>query len=201
MSNGYKKMIVGLGNPGSQYAKTRHNSGVLLLTQLASELGVSLQYKSSDFAVAETRFSLKPLKTKSVLSRFDRIEVGVILLRLHSYMNLSGKPIAKALQHFRMQPSSLLVLHDEIDIAFGDIRLKHGGGHGGHNGLRNIIEFIGKDFSRLRFGIGRSQSGAQVANYVLSPFTEEETPQLSQLLEKAQDMCLSWLNETPTIEN
>lgn len=154
------KLIVGLRNPGDRYAKTRHNVGAWLVESLAHELHQSWTLKKdllaelSEFVIAQQKvFSLMPT----------------------TYMNLSGQSVAAVARYYRLQANEILVIHDDLDLSVGSIRLKYGGGHGGHNGLQDIIKHLGTaDFYRLRLGIGHPGDKTQVANYVLSPPSQEE---------------------------
>ena len=147
------KLIVGLGNPGETYAKTRHNAGFLFLDHLCSQLGVSLKADKTCFGrSAKTTIAGKDIR----------------LLAPDTFMNLSGKALVAATQYYKIDFSEVLVAHDELDLDAGIARLKLSGGHGGNNGLRDIIQQGGtKDFARLRIGIGHPGVGRDVASYVL----------------------------------
>jgi PTH1 family peptidyl-tRNA hydrolase len=165
-------LIVGLGNPGSQYARNRHNVGFWFVDRLG-----------------DTRHD----------ARYDA-EVGtvtlagerVVLMKPMSYMNRSGGPVGAYLRFFKIAPSQMLVVHDELDLAPGVVRLKQGGGHGGHNGLRDLGAQIGSDFKRLRIGIGHPGSADLVTNYVLgNPSTEDRTAieqAMGRALERIADL-------------
>lgn len=149
-------LIVGLGNPGSQYLNTRHNIGFEILEALADKLEISFRYESRflcEFAVyktsADTFYLIKP----------------------QTFMNLSGESVVKLKSFYKTD--NIMVIHDELDISFGSIRYKSGGSSGGHNGLKSIDKFCGSDYQRLRFGIGRDEK-IPVVDYVLSVFKEEE---------------------------
>ncbi|MBS9778419.1 MAG: aminoacyl-tRNA hydrolase [Gammaproteobacteria bacterium] len=150
------KLIVGLGNPGDKYSKTRHNAGFWLLDELSQEFRYDKKF-NADFAETvihgQKIYLLKPL----------------------TFMNLSGDSVQKVLQFYKITPESMLVAHDELDFTAGIAKLKKGGGHGGHNGLRDIIAKTGsKNFLRLRLGIDHPGDARQVANYVLkSPSSSE----------------------------
>lgn len=157
------ELIVGLGNPGPQYAQTRHNAGADFVAQLASQNAVPL----SD--------------TPKFSGRTGRLNLHGRDLRLlipTTYMNLSGQAVAAIAGFYRIAPEAILVAHDELDLPPGTARLKRGGGHGGHNGLRNIISALGnnRDFARLRLGIGHPGNAGQVVSYVLqkAPSVERE---------------------------
>ena len=153
MSQSPVKLIVGLGNPGEKYAKTRHNAGFLFLDQLCSQLGTSLK------------------ADKTCFGRSVKVTIAGQELRLlapDTFMNLSGKAVGAATNYYKIDMSEVLVVHDELDLDAGIARLKLSGGHGGNNGLRDIIQTGGtKDFARLRIGIGHPGVGRDVASYVL----------------------------------
>ena len=176
-------MLAGLGNPGTRYHLTRHNAGFCVLDHIADLL--------------QARWETKPPETKSALLCLNASEglqrLQFAAVKPLSFMNLSGKPIQKALEYFRVKTSNMLVIHDEIDLPFGEIRLKEGGGHRGHNGLRDIIAKVGADFDRLRIGVGRPQTDKGVASYVLSPFDSPEQTLLPSLCERAAEICFSWI--------
>lgn len=148
------KLIVGLGNPGSDYANTRHNAGQDLVERLASQLGAPLQPESKFFG----------LTSRGFLDGRD-----LRLLVPTTFMNRSGQAVAALANFYKIDVSQILVVHDELDLPPGIARLKQGGGHGGHNGLRDIISAMGNDnkFQRLRIGIGHPGNAKQVSNYVL----------------------------------
>lgn len=148
------KLIVGLGNPGSQYEKNRHNVGFLFLDRLVSGFGCGW--------VRESRFD----------GLLAEIGVGggrVLLLKPVTFMNRSGQSVGKVARYYKLAPEEILVVHDELDFGVGVVRLKKDGGHAGHNGLKDIIAHLGsKEFYRLRIGIGRPLSGKIIADFVLS---------------------------------
>lgn len=148
------KLIVGLGNPGPQYERTRHNAGFLFVDYLANQAGARWA-SSSQFQgeIAQTEWAGQKL----------------VLLKPMTFMNRSGSSVGKFLRYYKFKPEELLVVHDELDLAEAVVKMKRDGGHAGHNGLRDIIAHIDtRDFYRLRIGIGRPGSGANVADYVLS---------------------------------
>lgn len=155
------RLIVGLGNPGAKYEETRHNAGAHFVEAIARQNGATLQ--------AESRFN--GLTARITLDSHD-----VRLLIPTTFMNLSGQAVAPIANFFKITPEEILVAHDELDLPPGIARLKKGGGHGGHNGLRDIIPALGnsKEFYRLRIGIGHPGSAKQVSNYVLSKAPVEE---------------------------
>jgi peptidyl-tRNA hydrolase, PTH1 family len=148
------RLVVGLGNPGRQYEKTRHNVGFLFLDALALE-------RSSCWAKANG--------VKAMVAELNIQGNKVILLKPQAFMNLSGQPVGQVARYFKLAVEEILVVHDELDFNAGVIKLKKNGGHAGHNGLRSIISHLGSnDFYRLRIGIGRPSSREAVADYVLS---------------------------------
>lgn len=161
-------LVVGLGNPGPKYAATRHNVGFRVLERLLSEAGG-----------AELRDKFKGRWAKLRLDGED-----VVVLAPMTYMNLSGESVQAALSFFQLSIEQVLVVHDELDLPFGTLRLKKGGGAAGHNGLRSIIAHCGPDFARLRVGIGRPAVGP-LERWVLSGFDESEGAELPTVLDEA----------------
>ena len=154
------KLIVGLGNPGRQYEKTRHNAGFLFLDALATELGCA-------WAI-EPRF-------QGLFAEGSVASGKVILLKPDTFMNRSGLSVGKVARYYKLLPEEILVVHDELDFNPGIVKLKKDGGHAGHNGLRDIIAHLGaKEFYRLRLGIGRPPAGKVVADFVLSSPSKPE---------------------------
>lgn len=167
-------LVVGLGNPGPQYANTRHNVGQMALDVLADRMRASFRSHRANAQVAEGR--AVPGGPK------------LILAKPNSFMNLSGGPVANLLAYFSLDPSQLVVAHDELDIPFDSLKLKLGGGHGGHNGIRDIIASTGTgDFTRVRIGIGRPPGRQAPADFVLKEFSSTERQVLPNLLEDAAD--------------
>ncbi len=148
------KLVVGLGNPGRQYEKTRHNVGFLFLDYLLGD--------SSSLWSHEAKF--QALQANAMLAG-----TRLLLLKPQTFMNKSGSSVGAVARYYKISPEEILVVHDELDLEPGVVRLKQGGGHAGHNGLRDIIANLGgREFLRLRVGIGRPRSGGNVADYVLS---------------------------------
>jgi len=166
------KLIVGLGNPGSQYAQTRHNAGAWYVNALANDYSIPMQL--------ETKF-------------FGHLGRGMIgncdcrLLIPNTYMNLSGKAVGAVATFFKIMPDEILVAHDELDIDPGTIKLKKSGGHGGHNGLRDTISSLAnsRDFYRLRIGIGHPGNKNQVTNYVLGKAPANEQKAIEESIDEA----------------
>ena len=169
-------LVVGLGNPGDAYVKTRHNAGFMVLDNLADFLSV-------------------PVEKKKFNALFGRglIEGSeIILAKPMAFMNLSGIPAQKILNYFKIPFEDMLVIHDDIDLAFGRLQIKENGGHGGHKGLKSIIETVGSgNFIRLRIGIGRSENNIDVPNYVLGQFNTNEKKILDRITEKARDAVVT----------
>ena len=166
--------MVGLGNPGPDYAGNRHNVGHMVLAELADRLPVTFRSHKTNSSVAEGRsFAEGP---------------RLILAKPNSFMNLSGGPTASLLRFYKIPAERLIVVHDEIDIPFDTIRLKVGGGHGGHNGIRDVAAALGTgDFTRVRIGVGRPTARMDAANHVLRDFSAEERKVLPNLLADAAD--------------
>jgi len=154
------RLIVGLGNPGRQYEKTRHNAGFLFLDGLVAEFDCDW--------VKESRFD-------GYLAEISVAGVRVLMLKPDTFMNRSGLAVGKVARYYKIMPESILVVHDELDFDVGVVKLKKDGGHAGHNGLKDIIAHLGsKDFYRLRVGIGRALGGKAVADFVLSSPSKSE---------------------------
>ena len=167
-------MVAGLGNPGDEYADTRHNAGFKAIDELARQANVTYWKNQLGAEVAS-------IQVHDPDAEGGRREV--LLVKPQSYMNTSGGPISKLCAQHKISADELLVIHDELDIPEGDVRVKVGGGHAGHNGLRSIIDKMGsRDFSRIRVGIGNPPGRMAVADFVLKQFRPKE-------LEAFQDTC------------
>ena len=166
------KLIVGLGNPGSEYRGTRHNAGADFVAELARQCGSSLQAESKFYGMAG----------RLALSGHD-----LRLLIPTTFMNRSGKAVAAISQFFKITPEEILVAHDELDIPPGSARFKQGGGHGGHNGLRDIVPALGnnKNFYRLRIGIGHPGHASMVTGYVLSTPSQVDRTRIDTCIDEA----------------
>ncbi len=182
------KLIVGLGNPGQQYEKTRHNAGFLFLDRLASELGV--------FWVSQSKFQCS-------LAEANIGNTSVMLLKPATFMNRSGESVGKVARYYKVMPEEILVVHDELDFNPGVLRLKISGGHAGHNGLRDIISHLGSnEFYRLRIGIGRPDQKQDVANFVLSQPTKLESEMIGSAIELGQSfMAQMFSGDIATVMN
>jgi PTH1 family peptidyl-tRNA hydrolase len=147
------RLIVGLGNPGADYVDTRHNAGFWLIDEIAADLGLGFRF--------EKRFNADECKLKAQGR-------DLFLQKPQTFMNRSGQSVAALARYYKIAPEEILVIHDELDLAPGTNRIKQAGGHGGHNGLRDIINHLGsRDFFRIRVGIGHPGDSKQVINYVL----------------------------------
>ncbi|WP_311161805.1 aminoacyl-tRNA hydrolase [Rothia dentocariosa] len=168
-------LIVGLGNPGPEYEKTRHNIGQMVVDELAREVGGGFKKHGRARAqVLEGRLGIGGPK--------------VVLAKPLTYMNTSGGPVSALAQFYDINPDRIIAVHDELDIPFDTIKLKIGGGEGGHNGLRDITKALGtKDYYRVRSGIGRPPGRMNTADYVLKPFTAAEVKDLPFLIDNSVD--------------
>jgi PTH1 family peptidyl-tRNA hydrolase len=166
-------LVVGLGNPGPQYAKTRHNVGFMVADLLAARLGAPFKvHKRSGAEIVTGRLGNR----------------SVVVAKPRTFMNESGRHIGPLAKFYSVSPADMIVIHDELDIDFGKIRLKLGGGEGGHNGLRSVANALGtKDFQRVRIGIGRPPGRKDPAAFVLEPFTAAERAELATICELAAD--------------
>ena len=165
-------LVVGLGNPGPTYAGNRHNVGAMVVDVLGARVGGTFKSHKARAAVLEGRIA----------------STRVVLAKPSSFMNESGGPVAGLAQFFKVDVENVLVVHDELDIPYGEIRLKRGGGEGGHNGLRSMTRSLGsKEYLRVRVGIGRPPGRMDAADYVLRDFAGAERKDLGILLEEAAD--------------
>ncbi len=158
------RLVVGLGNPGTKYSLNRHNVGFMVADALVRDLNCD------------------KINKKSFLGELFRCSDTLVLKPL-TYMNLSGKSVAAVKNFYKIPNEKIVVVHDDLDLPFGAVKFKKGGGNGGHNGLKSVDEHIGNDYIRLRVGIGRPQRKEEVVKYVLSDFTPEEIRKLNELIE------------------
>lgn len=166
-------LVVGLGNPGAQYAGNRHNVGQMVADELASRLGATFKSHKTPSRVAEG--FVRPGGPKLVVAKPN------------SYMNTSGGPVSALVKFYGVPPERIIVVHDELDLPFDTVKLKQGGGHGGHNGLRDIAKSQGPDFIRVRVGIGRPPGRQDPADFVLKDFSGTERQSLPNLISDAAD--------------
>ncbi len=165
------KLLVGLGNPGAKYAQNRHNIGFMAMDRIASDHGFSAWRSKFQGQMAEGRFGS------------DK----VVLLKPETFMNLSGQSVGEAMRYLKLAPDDVIVFHDEIDLAPGKVRLKTGGGHAGHNGLRSIHGHIGPDYDRVRLGVGHPGHKDAVPGYVLRDFAKADAEWLDDELRGISD--------------
>jgi PTH1 family peptidyl-tRNA hydrolase len=176
------KIIVGLGNPGRTYERTRHNAGFMALDELAGNLHVNSTQEKHNALIGKARIDSEEM----------------LLVKPQTYMNDSGRAVAAILRDAYKTVSDLIVIHDDLDLPLGSVRVKIGGGHGGHNGLRSIIDCLGSsDFIRVRIGINRPALNMDSADYVLSPFFAEERPVASEAIAKAAEAVTRIVVEGP----
>ncbi len=166
-------IIAGLGNPEEKHARTLHNVGFWFVDALARKFGGDFRHEN---------------KFDAELCRVTRHAMDIWLVKPQSYMNLSGGPIRGVLDYYRLRPGQLLVAHDEIDLSPGTVRLKKGGGHGGHNGIRDVVRHCGADFMRLRLGVGHPGDKSQVTNYVLKRGSGEAETAIETNIDEAIDI-------------
>ncbi|MDR3659087.1 MAG: aminoacyl-tRNA hydrolase [Mycobacterium sp.] len=166
-------LVVGLGNPGPRYETTRHNLGFLVADILADRIGAGFKvHKKSGAEVTTGRLGGR----------------SVVLAKPRTYMNESGRQVGPLAKFYSIEPADVVVIHDELDLDFGRIRLKFGGGEGGHNGLRSVASALGtKDFQRVRIGVGRPPGRQDPAAYVLENFNSKERPEVATIIEQAAD--------------
>lgn len=175
------KLVVGLGNPGRTYRWTRHNMGFLLVEQLARRHGIELS-------------------RRGLHSLYGRGRIGgqeVLLAKPQKYMNLSGEAVSRLLRFFKIPPDDLMILHDDLDLPVGKVRIRRRGGHGGHRGVKSIIESLGRqDFLRVKVGIGRPRNLEQdPTDFVLEPFSKAEKEAFGKQIEKSVDVVELLLQE------
>ena len=172
------RLVAGLGNPGKAYSATRHNIGFMVVDRIAAEFAIGM---------AKEKFN-------AVFGRGRITGVETVLVKPLAFMNRSGPPVRSLADFFRISSRDVLVIHDDIDLDFGRLKIKEKGGHGGHNGIRSLMDaFGGGDFTRLRIGIGRSETGKGVADYVLDHFMSDEAAVLPQIISRARDAVVTIL--------
>ncbi len=175
-------LVLGLGNPGRQYERTRHNAGFLVVDRLAERQGFVCDKRQFNALVGKGRVG----------------SVGAVFAKPQSFMNRSGHPASSLRGYYKVERTDVLVVHDEIDLPFGDVRVKVGGGHGGHNGLRDLVAQLGgADFARVRFGVGRPPEGWDVADYVLGRWSTHEADALADHVDHAADVVEAVLADGP----
>lgn len=172
-------LVVGLGNPGPEYAGHRHNVGFMVVDLLAERIGGRFKAHRSRAQVLEGRLEGR----------------RAVLAKPMSYMNLSGGPVNALREFYKIPVGNIVVVHDELDIGFGTLRLKRGGGDNGHNGLKSLTKAMGPDYHRVRFGVGRPPGRMEVAAYVLRDFSAAERKELGYLVDRAADAVQALISE------
>ena len=176
------KVVVGLRNPGSDYEGTRHNVGSEVLAELANRQG--------------ERFKSKLMRTRSEIAEIRVDGEKVVLAAPLSFMNESGGPVTATLRYLKAELSDLLVIHDDIDLDFGRLRLQVGGGSGGHNGIRSLEKSLGtREFQRLKVGVGRPPGRQDPADFVLRRFSSKERPEADLIVVDAADVVERWITD------
>jgi peptidyl-tRNA hydrolase, PTH1 family len=174
-------LIAGLGNPGSQYARTRHNAGFMVLARLAERWRANW---------------LTEKKFRARLARLERDECRLILCRPETFMNASGETVGPLAAYYQIAPEQLLVVVDDADLALGEIRLRARGSSGGHHGLESIEQHLAtQEYPRLRIGIGREDGSREITDYVLARFSAAEVKLLEKVLTRACDQIECWLSK------
>ena len=173
-------LIAGLGNPGPEYAGNRHNAGQMVVDLLAERMGARFKAHRTRNEAADGRLAGVP----------------VTLAKPRTYMNLSGGPVAALAAFYKIPPERIVVVHDELDIPFGAVRLKRGGGDNGHNGLRSVTQALGtNEYNRARFGIGRPPGRMDAATFVLRDFSTAERKELPLLIDRCADAVETLLSK------
>ena len=166
------KLIVGLGNPGSKYSDSKHNAGFLVVDELAGKWNIEISTRKFDSFFG-----------KGIIKKYS-----VVVAKPQTYMNLSGVAVERLARFFKVGTDDVIVIHDDLDLGFGDIRIKVGGGDGGHKGLRSVIDCLGgPELTRIRFGIGKPLQKEMTERFVLEPFSDDEMKHMSGLITRACD--------------
>jgi len=174
------RLIAGLGNPGPAYENTRHNAGFMPINKLADDFGIAVDKKKYD-----TSFGRGSIEN-----------VDVVLATPMAFMNRSGPPLQQLAHFFKIPSEDLIVVHDDIDLAFGRLKIKEKGGHGGHKGIRSLMDaFGGGNFVRLRIGVGRSQAGNNVSDHVLGTFAKSDAKRVDEIITRARDAVVTILSK------
>lgn len=180
------KLLIGLGNPGRKYEKTKHNVGFMVVDELLRN---------------QPGFHMKRSKFQSMYEEIRVDGEPVVFIQPTTYMNLSGESIRQWMDFYKVEPKDIFVIYDDMDLPAGKIRIRKKGGHGGHNGMRSLIDHLGtKDFIRLKVGIDRPLPAQSVTQHVLSPFRKDQEDLVQQAIDQAAKACQDWL-EGETIEN
>lgn len=179
------KLIVGLGNPGKKYEKTRHNIGFLVVGELLHRYNAKLD-----------KNKFKGDYTQEVIDGQK-----VLFLQPQTFMNLSGNAVRPLMEYYDIKPENVLIIYDDLDLPTGKIRLRAKGGHGGHNGMRSLIEHLGtKEFNRIRFGVGRPTNAMPIVDYVLRDFAKSEIETIHTSIAASADACEDWIKGKAFLE-
>lgn len=177
------KLIIGLGNPGNEYKQTRHNVGFMVIDEIASVYNIAVNKK----------------RYKSFFGKGSINDIEVVLAKPQTFMNLSGDSVAQMIKGFNLSADDLIIIHDDMDMDIGRLRIRDKGSHGGHRGIKSIINAIGTDsFIRIKIGIGRPRAGMDSSDYVLANFKKDELPILKEVKKRASD-ALSFLIKDDTV--
>lgn len=180
--NSAVKVVLGLGNPGRKYARTRHNLGFVVVDRIAAENRVAVQKK----------------KHNSLIGDWQTDGEKILLVKPQTFMNRSGEAVKPLFRYFAITVKDVVVIHDDLDLPFGRIRIRLGGGAGGHRGVLSVLETLGEEgFFRVRVGIGRPPAGSDPTDYVLEPFSPLESRHLEQIVSKAADAVQCLLEQGP----
>ncbi len=171
------KLIVGLGNIGNEYLKTRHNIGFIAIDEILKDINYSTINKPA---------------FKGTLYKSD----DFLFLKPSTYMNLSGESVGAVKNFYKIDNDDIIVIHDDLDLKLGALRFKKGGGNGGHNGLKSIDSHIGNDYHRIRIGIGRPENKSEVVDFVLSNFKDEELEKLQDTIQNVKKAIFDWDDKT-----
>jgi len=181
-ANSPMRVVVGLRNPGSDYKGTRHNIGVEVVERFLGQSGASL--------------GKAPSRIRGMVSQIGAGDQRTLVLAPNTFMNDSGGPVSAAISYYKVETDDVLVVHDDIDLTFGRLRLQVAGGSGGHNGIRSVEKSIGtKEFSRLKVGVGRPPGSVDPAAYVLKTFNKNERREVELIIEDAADIVGLWLSD------
>jgi PTH1 family peptidyl-tRNA hydrolase len=171
-------LVAGLGNPGAGYAKTRHNAGFLVIDDIARSYSIPLSREKFNVIFGQGVIAGR----------------SAILAKAQAYMNRSGPPVRQMADYFKIPSEDIVVIHDDIDLDFGRLKIKEKGGHGGHKGIKSLVDALGEDaFVRLRIGVGRPGNGSNVTDHVLGRFESNEKHMLDQIVERARDAVVTIL--------
>ncbi|NLD18100.1 MAG: aminoacyl-tRNA hydrolase [Tissierellia bacterium] len=174
------KAIIGLGNPGKDYQRTRHNVGFMAIDQLSNMLNITVN----------------KIKFKSVFTDFNYKGEKILLVKPQTYMNRSGEAVRELMNFYKLEPEDIIVIYDDVDIQFGDVRIRMKGSGGSHNGMKSIISQIQSDqFPRIRIGVGQKHEAQDLANFVLSAFSKEEIEDIDIATKNAGEAALTFASQ------